>query len=246
MVKSRQKQPFFSVIVPVYNEEKTVSACLEALAVQNFPSDRFETIVVDNNSSDGSVNVIRKFRVKIIKEKNQGLVMARAAGLKISRGKVIINLDADCLPPPNWLKTYYRCFRQDKSLVLATGPYLPSKGEKNPIDRISNLITRLSYQYLNKVIVYWGGNVAIRKNALIAVGGYNLSNPYHDELSLLSRLARHGKVMFDQKLTVVSSNRRVRGRTLKFLFKEIIVLYLFNNLYNRLTGKHLSPWETIR
>lgn len=235
-----------SVIIPAFNEEKYLGKCLQALENQDFPKNKYEVIVVNNNSTDSTAIIAHQFKVKVILEKKRGLVMARNAGLRASQGKIIANLDADCIPSQNWLKIISHEFSQNPRLVFLTGPYLPPEGENNRIDYFNIKIFERYYQVFKKVIAYWGGNSAIKKKALLDVGGYNLSNPYHDELAVLNKLKKKGLAKYKRELAVISSNRRIKGRTLKFLIKEVLFLYLINNLYNRLTKKHWDQWETIR
>jgi len=240
-------KPFFSIIIPAYNEEKYLTACLKSVFNQNSPKSQYEVIVVDNASTDKTPQIARKFnKVILVSEPKKGLIRARNKGLDISRGKIIINLDADCIVPKGWLKKIKKKFQNNKNLVLLTGPYLSQKGENNFIDSLSIKMVNFFYKNFNKLIAYWGGNTAVKKSALIRIGGYNLSNPYHDELSLLSKLNKIGKLTFDPALKITSSNRKIKERLFTFLFKEVLVLSFLNNIYNKLTKKHWQQWEIIR
>jgi glycosyltransferase involved in cell wall biosynthesis len=239
-------KPIISVIIPSYNEEKLLPYCLKSVLNQDFPRNKYEIIVVNNASTDKTPQIAKKFKVKLINEPKKGLVRARNAGFKAAKGKYLVNLDADCLVPRNWLKRIEQNFRSNKNLVFLTGPTVPKKGEKNPLDFLNIKIVSFFYQNFHQLIAYWGGNAAMRKKALIKVGGYNLHNPYNDELALLHKFKKVGQVDFDSNLKVISSNRRVKGRFLKFLFWEVLILYLLNNLYHRFTRKHWRQWETIR
>jgi len=239
--------PIISVIIPSFNEEKYLSSCLKSVLSQDFPKKDYEIIMVDNDSSDKTLKIAKSFkRVKVLKELKKGLVMARNKGLQKSRGKIIVNLDADCLVPINWLRKIKIHFEKNKKLVVLTGPYIPYKDEKNPVDYLNIKIVNFFYQNFNYLLSYWGGNTAILKKTLLKVGGYNLLNPYHDELQLLKKLRKKGQLVFDPSLKIISSNRRVKNRFLKFFLKEVVFLYLFNNLYNKITNKHWQAWEVVR
>lgn len=60
--------PFVSVIVPVYNSEDMIGECIEALLDQDYPKDRYEVIIVDNDSTDGTAEVIKRYPVKYVLE----------------------------------------------------------------------------------------------------------------------------------------------------------------------------------
>ena len=89
---------FISVIVPVYNVEKYLDKCLESLLNQHYSD--MEIVVVDDKSTDGSLNIAKKYEkytnVKVIaKEKNSGLSDTRNVGIKESCGQYIMFLDSD-------------------------------------------------------------------------------------------------------------------------------------------------------
>ena len=88
--------PLISVIVPVYNAERFIGACIESLLAMEYPHDRVEIIVVDNNSTDQTRKIIDSYRVVAHREGKQGHSAARQAGIEISRGDIIASTDADC------------------------------------------------------------------------------------------------------------------------------------------------------
>jgi glycosyltransferase involved in cell wall biosynthesis len=239
----------FSIIIPAFNEERNLSKCLKSIINQGFPRSLYEIIVVNNASTDRTVNIARQHKVKIIHEKRKGIVYARHAGFKKSQGKVIVNLDADCITSPLWLKTLAKHFN-DKDTILVTGPCYQQKTPGESFDFFSYLLAELlsvGQKLFKKPFAYYGGNVAIRKSALQKIGGYDLSYSA-DQLSLLDKLKKysHRKVIYDKAFFVTTPPRRTEGRFLKFIFKEVLYLYFINNLYVKITGKSLGNWEDIR
>jgi glycosyltransferase involved in cell wall biosynthesis len=94
----------FSVVIPAYNEAEGIAAAVKALLVQTMPKNDFEIIVADNNSQDNTAQIAAAAGADlVIKESKQGSNMARQAGLDKSRGEIIAFLDADSLPPADWL-----------------------------------------------------------------------------------------------------------------------------------------------
>ncbi len=231
----------FSVIVPVYNEEKLLPACLRSLLAQNFPRDQFEVIVVDNNSSDNSAKVAKTFPVRLVEASQQGIVAARDAGAKHSRGAILINLDADCRAPTDYLLRVAEHFAARPELMALTGPYRMPRP-----DWTVRWITRLMVfgeKLFGKSVAYWGGNFAVRKTAWQKVGGYDPRFPRSDQLSLLYRLNRIGVTSFDPQLMIDSSPRR-QQRPLKFLLEGLS--YFVDMITVRLWGKSVLRWEDIR
>lgn len=105
MASGDAAQPLVSVIVPVYNGAGTIGACLRALAAQDYPADRYEVIVVDNNSTDGTAGVIRQCSAaRYVRETSaQSSYAARNRGIGEARGEILAFTDADCVPDGGWL-----------------------------------------------------------------------------------------------------------------------------------------------
>jgi glycosyltransferase involved in cell wall biosynthesis len=94
-----------SVVVPFYNSERYIGRCIEALLGQEYPEERYEIIFINNNSSDSSAEVIKRYpRVKLISERKRGSYAARNRGLEVAAGEIIAFTDSDCMPASGWLK----------------------------------------------------------------------------------------------------------------------------------------------
>ncbi len=93
-----------SVIIPVFNGEKTIARTLQALQNKDFPPKEFEVIVVNDGSTDNTERVVSQFNwVKFVSQKNSGPAAARNRGAKEAKGEILVFLDADCVPKKNWL-----------------------------------------------------------------------------------------------------------------------------------------------
>ena len=113
------KHPSVSVVIPVYNESRRLARCLDALSRQTRAPD--EIIVVDNNSTDDSVEIARRYPlVRIITEKKQGITHARSAGFDTARSDVIARIDADSVVRSDWVQTLHQIFA-DETVDAATG-----------------------------------------------------------------------------------------------------------------------------
>ncbi|MBN2700978.1 MAG: glycosyltransferase [Methylothermaceae bacterium] len=97
-------RPYVSVIIPVFDDEEGVSACLGGLVTQTYPLDKFETIIVDNGSSI-PIRVPKNFPfdIKVVRCMKPGAYAARNAGIAVACGSIFAFTDADCIPDENWL-----------------------------------------------------------------------------------------------------------------------------------------------
>lgn len=98
-------KPFVSVIIPVYNDERRLRRCLRALHSQSYPLDKYEIIVVDNNSDVDIRDWVKQFPLgKFFSEKKIGSYAARNKGISVARGPIIGFTDSDCIPRPDWIE----------------------------------------------------------------------------------------------------------------------------------------------
>jgi len=111
------KKPKFSVIMPVYNDEKYVGKAIESVLQQTYRS--FELIIVDDGSTDGTPDVLAEFegnpKVKIIRQENGGTAVARNTGLRYARGEYIAFLDSDDFYTPDRLEVINRYIEKHRS-----------------------------------------------------------------------------------------------------------------------------------
>jgi glycosyltransferase involved in cell wall biosynthesis len=95
--------PKVSVIIPVYNGEALIENCIKHLSSQNYPKDKLEIIVVDNNSTDNTYEIARKCGIITLICKTKGPSAARNMGIKAAAGDLLLFTDADCLADVNWV-----------------------------------------------------------------------------------------------------------------------------------------------
>ena len=105
-----------SVIIPVFNSEKTLRNCLESVLNQTYKN--YELIIVNNNSSGRSKKIIQEFeknkKIKYFFEKKISRGAARNTGEKRAKGEIILMTDADCIVPKNWLENMIKPIMTEK------------------------------------------------------------------------------------------------------------------------------------
>lgn len=221
-----------SVVIPAYNEEKIISKCLDSLCTQN-TRQRFEVIVVNNNSTDQTEKIVKsygnKLDIKVVFEKYKGRGWARFAGFQTARGDIILSTDADTLVPKDWIEKLSSLLA-DKDIVAVTGPcriYDCSPFE-NTVLNYSNLLGTFLFNIFFRH--YWisGYNFAIRKEAYIKSGGFNPKLNAQEDVDLGFRVKNFGKIKYIN-LPVIFSGRRFRGNLLRGLFSypKIFIEYYF-------------------
>jgi GT2 family glycosyltransferase len=116
--------PFVSVIIVNYNGAHYLPTCLDALSAQTYPSDCFEVIVSDNNSEDGSIQLLEQDYpwVKVISnERNLGFAAGNNVAIITARGKYIVLLNNDTMPMATWLENMVKIAQDHPRAGLVTG-----------------------------------------------------------------------------------------------------------------------------
>ncbi len=200
-----------SVIVPAYDEIKTIGPCLDALLSQTVAPD--EIIVVDNNSKDGTADYVSKHykKVRLLHEKQQGLIPARNHGFNEAKYEIMGRIDADTIVDPNWVEMLHEVFL-DPEASAATGP---SYAYDAPISRkFLKKGMKLWQHTTNELIsghkMLWGSNMAITKQCwdIIKHTACNKEDILED-LDLGIHVSEAGlKIVFEENLTTGISARR--------------------------------------
>jgi glycosyltransferase involved in cell wall biosynthesis len=214
-----------STLVCAYNEASYLSACLHSLQAQTRPTD--ELIVVDNASSDATPQVARAVTgVRVVHEAVRSLVAARQTGLRAASGDVLAYIDADCRAPLQWLERIEQHFRADE-VVAVTGPY-----RFYDWDHIGRAIVRVYdwciappthlvvHHALGIGAILYGGNFAVRRDALMRIGGFDRTIDFHGEdTNLGRRLTPVGRIVIDRRCWVWTSARRYRAMGKRKVFR---------------------------
>ena len=209
-----------SFVIPAYNEEALLPACLDAIKAELARTPcTAEIIVVNNASTDGTVAVAAAVPgVIVVDQPVKGLVQARSAGFEASTGVLVANIDADTLLPEGWLARVLTTFDTQPKLVCLSGPY-----DYHDVPLRIRMMTRAFYglgyaAYLfNKRVLgvgsmVQGGNFVVLRDALAGIGGISdRFTFYGEDTDIAQRLSKVGDVVFTYEMMAKSSGRRLRG-----------------------------------
>jgi glycosyltransferase involved in cell wall biosynthesis len=227
------KHPQISVIVPAKNEAKLLPKCLSSLAQQNTKVS-YEVIVVDTNSEDGTPEIARSFGAQVINEPRGGKIYAFRSGAKAARGPILCFAEADCILPENWIQTIIDYLKQQPDVVAISGTYTfhSSTPLYNFLAPVIHRLAQWMYYLLYGSVSLRGSNFAIRRSAYLAVGGFpdNYFELYDVELG--RRVAQLGRIHHVPGMEIQTSDRRFRGRILRFIL-EFIPSFVRNILLQR-------------
>jgi glycosyltransferase involved in cell wall biosynthesis len=198
--------PFVSVVIPMLNEEKYITQCLDSVVQQDYPKDKYEVIVVDGESVDASTTLVnamcRNYPViRLIKNLEKTIPRALNLGLKESQGEIFARMDAHSLAPPDYIS---KCVRY----LLETGA-----------DNVGGVLKVEAEGYWGKSIAlgtscpFGVGNSRFRysqeedftqpgfpgafwRETLLALGGYDESFVINEDDELNFQLMKAGRKAF--------------------------------------------------
>lgn len=114
-------RPCVSVVVPFFNSERHLAACIESLLKQDDVGGPFEVIFINNGSTDGSASLVRKYReLTLLEESTPGAYAARNAGVRVARAPLLAFTDADCVVAGDWLRSLQEGI-QDPTIGILLG-----------------------------------------------------------------------------------------------------------------------------
>jgi glycosyltransferase involved in cell wall biosynthesis len=229
-----------SVIVCAHNEAHYLPACLHSLLAQTRRPD--EILVVNNASTDETrAAALRVPDVRVVDERRKGLVMARETGRRAARGDILVYVDADCRAPLAWLARIERRFQADPQLLALSGPYryydwhLWGRALLRAYDFTVAPATQFLVKYLLRIgTVFYGGNFAVRREALDRIGGFDTSIEFHGEdTNLGRRLNAAGKVALCYDCVLYTSARRYRAMGMGAVFRLYVRNFTSELLHHR-------------
>jgi len=180
--------PKVSIIVPVWNEEKRIKRTLDSLLALDYPN--LEIIVVDDGSTDRSLEIVKGYKVKVFSHKiSKGKTMAINTGMKAATGELVAGLDADSTIESDVLRKLVPCFKNHK--VMAAIPSIKIWNPKTFLERIqaqeflSAVLIRHIQSELGSIPMAPGAFTLVRKEFIDKHGGLSHKTMVEDlELSL--------------------------------------------------------------
>jgi len=207
-----------ATIVCAYNEARFLPACLYSLKAQTRTPD--DLIVVNNASTDDTGPVARQVPgATVVDEPEKGLVVARERARRVARADVLAYVDADCRAPLQWLERVERRFEREPRLVAVTGPYRFYDWDytgRALIRLYDMLVAPPTHAMVHRALgigaILYGGNFAVRRDALARIGGFDRRIEFHGEdTNLGRRLTPIGRVAICPECWVWTSARRYRA-----------------------------------
>lgn len=214
-----------SIIIPVYNEEKKISYCLDSIQCQKYKN--YEVIIVDDGSTDKTGEICDSYakndsRFKVIHETNKGVSVARNKGIDAATGKLLMFIDSDDSVKPDYINTYVKMQNESGAEVIIGGIALVEKGKK-----IVNKIPDLTEGNEDNI---WD-NICVNQE----IYGYISAKIYKTDIIKNNNIQFNTKMYSQEDL---SFNLSVYEQCGKIILTDYI-----GYVYNFVQGKRKSPIE---
>jgi GT2 family glycosyltransferase len=194
-----------SIVIPVYNSADQLRSCLEHLRDSTFTD--FETIVVNDGSTDDSAGVAQEFGATVISTgRRSGPAYARNLGASKASGDILFFIDADVCVYPHTVARVHANFRQDSELSAVIGSYDDLPESQDFLSLYRNLMhCYVHHQSRRDACTFWSGCGAMRKSVFQEYSGFDESydRPAIEDIELGYRMRRDGrKMMLDTSILV--------------------------------------------
>jgi glycosyltransferase involved in cell wall biosynthesis len=211
--------PTVSIVIPAFNEERTIRACVVAAIEQTESAD--EIIVIDNRSTDSTLAMLHALQVEfpdaplIVFSQNeaQGIIPTRNFGFDRALGEVIGRIDSDSVLEPGWVAEVRRLF-SDPTTAAATGPmiYYDMPLRRWGL-RADDTLRRAMLKLARDYHFVFGSNMAIRASAWRDIRDHvcrDEADEMHEDIDLAVHLFERGhKVVYGSKMVAGMSARRI-------------------------------------
>lgn len=206
-------------MIPVFNEEEYIKQCLESLQNQTEHAD--EIVVVDNNCSDKTMDIVKQFPVRIVHEKSQGMAVARTRGFNEAKHDILARCDADSILAPNWIErikyNFSRKRRVDGLIGTVTMYDFPIKNIKLVGKALVYLVREIAGHY-----PLYGSSMAISRRIWQEIRNDVCldDSVVHEDMDLSVHINEAGGIIvFDPAFEAQVSARRLKKDPFEFLIE---------------------------
>lgn len=209
-----------SVIIPVWNDAERIKLCLDALYEQSIGREKFEVIVVDNASTDGTAEVLTSFPwVTSLYEPQAGSYVARNRALNTAKGEYLAFTDSDCIPAVNWLESCLQTAQMHPNFGVVAGDvrFFQPDGqlvEQSAIDFENMFSMDQKINSQNGVSIT--ANFFVKRKTVANLGGFNATLKSGGDHELSKRIHNsHLPVIYCEHGTVYHPARNINELLIK-------------------------------
>ena len=244
------KYPFFSIVIPTYQRPERLESCLQAITRLDYPTDRFEVVVVDDGSKVGPDKIVAPFAARVeltlLRGTHNGPAAARNDGAARAKGEFLAFTDDDCIPLPDWLQAFSKRFTNTPECLIGglTINGLPN----NPYSSASQLLCDYIYACYNadhnNAQFLTSNNLALKRKHFTMSGGFDTDfcRAGGEDREFSSRWLRHGyRIIYAPEAAVLHTH----SLTFNTFFRQHLTYgrgaFLFHRKQNDSCGSLTIP-----
>lgn len=184
----KKEKPLLSVIIPTYNEEKDIGNCIKSLEQQSHKD--FEIMIIDDGSTDKTIEIIKKYpKIKLLEQNHAGPGIARNLGVKKSKGKILIFVDADMTFDKNYLKYLILPILKGEAVGTEEEIQVAKNADYNIWSKcLGKIVTGSEDKEKRKIFR------AILKKKFLEMGGFNPKYGYADDQTFFLKYGIQPKI----------------------------------------------------
>jgi len=249
-IEQKKIKPDYSVILPVYREEKILEDILSKYSPDLQKKYNFELIVSDGGSNDKSVEIASKHTTKIAvhnENRRQTIAEGRNRGAELAEGDIFIFINSDTYPAilDSFFETIQKFSKEQPETVALSCRVRGFPEEEDCWDRTFYSIHNPLIHLGNLLNFGFGRGECqvVRRSAFEKVGGYNSSVRAGEDFDLYRRLVKIGKIRYNRDIFVYESTRRFK----KYGYVKVLSWWVINALAVKFKGHSVSEdWEAVR
>jgi len=189
------------VILLTKNSAATIQKSIESIFQQTRQPD--EVVVVDGNSSDGTLDIVKKYPVKLVSEPGLGFGYARNLGFKNASGDIVFFIDSDCYAEPNWIEKALPHFDSNPEIVGVTGPTNLWNTESAVARFLACVGGRMNMSKQRKYVkIAPTMNLSLRREVVDNVGGFDETLIRGEDTDLTYKISQSHKILYEPNAIV--------------------------------------------
>jgi glycosyltransferase involved in cell wall biosynthesis len=241
-----------SIVMPVYNGERFLPEAIDSVLSQSYQD--FEFVIVDDGSSDGTAEILRKYaasdsRISVIHQENRGVPASVNRAMNCCRHEWIARIDADDRMLPNRLERQLEFIRENPEISLACSySYLINPQGKRIGTSENKVDVEAGRKNLDprRFVEIVHSTVMMRRKDVLELGGYREDLLYGDDRELWGRMVTSGKILKCQNEVLMEYRLHTGALTVREVFgNEMTIRAIDLNIVRRLQGQKELTLEEV-